>query len=95
MINFGSIEVVNKLEKQYVYQTVKNYGSDYDQIWIYDKIHHEINQFCSKNSLEDIYIRKFELLDEELIQILTEQLEKWLPGLSILSIRITKPTVPE
>jgi hypothetical protein len=28
----------------------------YDRIWIFDKIHHEINQFCSKHSLQEVYI---------------------------------------
>ncbi|KRW99626.1 hypothetical protein PPERSA_03427 [Pseudocohnilembus persalinus] len=81
LINIELIEVVNKLNEPYVFQTVKEYGIDYDQIWIHDKVHHEINQFCSKNSLEDIYINKFEVLDEELSKILSEQLQKWVPGL--------------
>lgn len=43
MIYFDKIEVVNQLKKELVYQTIKNYTADYDRIWIYDKIHHEIN----------------------------------------------------
>ena len=27
---------------------------------IYDKLHHELNQFCSKHSLQDVYIDKFD-----------------------------------
>ena len=43
MLNFEKIEVVNRLKKEYVIETVRNYSSEYDKIWIYDKIHHEIN----------------------------------------------------
>ena len=32
------------MKKEFVYETVKNYTVDYDQTWIFDKIHHEINQ---------------------------------------------------
>ena len=46
MINFEKIEVVNRLNKKFVIETVRNYSHEYDKIWIYDKIHHEINQFC-------------------------------------------------
>jgi hypothetical protein len=67
VITFDKIEVVNRLKKESVYQTIKNYTSNYDKIWIYDKIHHEINQFCSKHTLMEIYIELFDKLDEELI----------------------------
>ena len=37
MLNFDKIEVVNRLKREYVYETIKNYTGDYDKIWIYDK----------------------------------------------------------
>ena len=70
MIHFEKIEVVNRLSTNHVIDTLRNYTANYDKIWIYDKIHHEINQYCSKNTLEDIYIKKFDSLDEELISAL-------------------------
>ena len=47
------------------WETVKNYTVNYDKTWIYDKIHHEINQFCSKHTLKEVYIDKFDQLDEQ------------------------------
>ena len=47
MIQFAKIEVVNRLKQSHVIETIRNYSSNYDKLWIYDKIHHEINQFCS------------------------------------------------
>lgn len=38
LIYFDKVEVVNQLRIDYVYDTIKNYSIDYDQIWIYDKI---------------------------------------------------------
>ena len=32
------IEVVNRLRKESVLSTIKNYGVDYDQTWIFDKV---------------------------------------------------------
>jgi len=43
LIYFEKIEVVNRLIRELAIETVKNYTSNYDKIWIYDKIHHEIN----------------------------------------------------
>ena len=95
LINFEKIEVVNRLRQDYVYETVKNYTIHYDKTWIYDKIHYEINQFWSKNTLQDVYIDKFDILDESLMDALSTSLKTWAPGIEIISIRITKPTVPE
>ena len=43
VIYFDKIEVVNRLRKEMVYDTIKNYTTNYDKTWIFDKIHHEIN----------------------------------------------------
>ena len=51
LVYFDKIEVVNILKKKHVYKTVLNYTEDYEKFWITDKIHHEINQFCSRHSL--------------------------------------------
>lgn len=52
--------MVNRLRKELVYETIKEYGVNYDKTWIYDKIHHEINQFCSAHSLQEVYIDLFD-----------------------------------
>lgn len=95
VIEFEKIEVVNRLKPEYVYETIKNYTVDYDKTWIFDKIHHEINQFCSKNTLQDVYIDKFDALDESLQEALSASLNHWAPGIEIISIRVTKPRIPE
>lgn len=55
-----SSQVVNRLRKEYVHDTLLNYGVHYDNTWIYDKIHHEINQFCSSHTLQQVYIDVFD-----------------------------------
>lgn len=94
LISFDQIEVVNRLRKDMVYETVKNYTIDYDNTWIFDKIHHEINQFCSKSSLQDVFIDKFETIDEMLVEAIQKDCDKWAPGIEIISIRVTKPNIP-
>jgi len=94
IISIDKVEVVNRLKKEFVYETVKNYTIHYDKIWIFDKIHHEINQFCSKHTLQEVYIDLFHTVDDKLIQSLQEDADKWAPGIEIISIRITKPRIP-
>lgn len=38
---------------------VRNYTADYDKTLIFNKIHHELNQFCSVHTLQEVYIELF------------------------------------
>ena len=49
MIYFEKVEVVNILSREAVLDIVRNYTVNYDRTLIFDKIHHEVNQFCSVN----------------------------------------------
>ena len=81
LINFGKVEVVNRLREDYVLETVRNYTTDYDKTWIFDKIHHEINQFCSGHTLQEVYITLFDTLDESLQTALQRDCLRWAPGI--------------
>ena len=59
MIYFDQIEVVNILSPGAVYEIVRNYTADYDRALIFNKVHHELNQFCSVHSLQEVYIEIF------------------------------------
>ena len=59
IIYFDRVEVVNKLDINAVHDMVKNYTADYDKTLIYNKIHHELNQFCSVHNLQEVYIDLF------------------------------------
>jgi hypothetical protein len=85
---------VNRLRREYVYETIKNYTVHYDRMWIFDKIHHEINQFCSAHTLQEVYIDLFHTVDDRLVQALQADCNKWAPGVEIIAIRITKPKIP-
>ncbi|XP_064599866.1 erlin-2-B-like [Liolophura sinensis] len=95
IIYFDRIEVVNQLDSQAVYETVKNYTADYDRTLIYNKIHHELNQFCSVHNLQEVYINLFDQIDENLKKALQEDLNDMAPGLYVRSVRVTKPKIPE
>ena len=95
MIYFDRIEVVNILSPNAVHDIVKNYTADYDKPLIFDKVHHELNQFCSAHNLQEVYIDLFDQIDENLKIALGKDLEAMAPGLKVLSVRVTKPKIPE
>uniref|UniRef100_A0A8C7IE74 Erlin-1 n=1 Tax=Oncorhynchus kisutch TaxID=8019 RepID=A0A8C7IE74_ONCKI len=75
--------------------TVKNYTADYDKTLIFNKIHHELNQFCSVHTLQEVYIELFDIIDENLKIALQKDLNSMAPGLTIQAVRVTKPKIPE
>jgi len=95
VIYFDKIEVVNSLDASKAFNTIKLYGVNYDRTWIFDRIHHEINQFCSSHSLQEVYIDKFDSLDEALATALQSICDKFETGIQITAIRVTKPRIPE
>ncbi|XP_045437941.1 erlin-1 isoform X3 [Pipistrellus kuhlii] len=95
MIYIDRIEVVNMLAPYAVFDIVRNYTADYDKTLIFNKIHHELNQFCSAHTLQEVYIELFDQIDENLKQALQEDLNVMAPGLTIQAVRVTKPKIPE
>lgn len=95
MIYFDRIEVVNILRPESVYDMVKNYTADYDKTLIFNKVHHELNQFCSSHTLHEVYIDLFDQIDENLKLALQKDLTEMAPGLLVQAVRVTKPKIPE
>uniref|UniRef100_A0A8D3DRZ0 Erlin-1 n=2 Tax=Scophthalmus maximus TaxID=52904 RepID=A0A8D3DRZ0_SCOMX len=95
MIYFDRIEVVNMLVPLAVVEIVRNYTADYDKTLIFNKIHHELNQFCSVHTLQEVYIELFDIIDENLKTALQKDLNCMAPGLTIQAVRVTKPKIPE
>jgi len=54
-----SIKIIN-FNFFLVFDIVKNYTADYDKTLIFNKVHHELNQFCSVHNLHEV---NFDLLD--------------------------------
>merc|ERR1712168_1735869 len=95
MIYFDRIEVVNILSRGSVFDIVRNFTSDYDKPLIFDKVHHELNQFCSSHSLQEVYIDLFDQIDENLKNAIQSDLKEMATGLKVHSVRVTKPKIPE
>ena len=95
LIYFDKIEVVNRLRRELAWETIKNYTIHYDRLWIFEKIHSEMNQFCSGHTLHEINIELFDTIDELLAEKLEIDIAVWAPGIELISVRVTKPKLPE
>jgi regulator of protease activity HflC (stomatin/prohibitin superfamily) len=89
-----SIEIGNTLHHNSVYRTVKKYGLDYDQKLIMNKIRHQTNVICSKLDTYDIFVTKFDQLDDMLLSFLQAEQDRLDTGITIDYVRLTKPKLP-
>ncbi|KAJ5068226.1 erlin (er lipid raft associated protein) [Anaeramoeba ignava] len=94
LLKFERVEVVNRLKKELVWETVKNYSTKYSEIWIHNIITQEINDFCSLHTLEEVFISLFDTIDDKIRDSLEHDLNNWAPGIEIISVRVTKPLIP-
>lgn len=54
-----------------VLDMVRNFTAEYDKTLIFNKVHHELNQFCSAHTLHEVYIDLFDQIDENLRTVST------------------------
>ena len=90
-----SIEIGNTLNPDSVYNTVKKYGIDYDQKLIMNKVRHQTNVICSKLDTYDIFVTKFDQLDDMLLKFLQDEQDRLKTGIVIDYVRLTKPKLPK
>ena len=89
------IEVVNKLNssKKCILDVISEHTIDYDKPLIFDYIPSEVAQFCKNYTLDDIVIRKFDKLDDVLLDKLRENIDSYGQSkcLEIKNVRINRP----
>ena len=95
VIEYERVEVVYQLNRALLLDTVRNYSTHFVKLWIHDLVRHSINEICSVNTMQEIYIEKFSMLDDLLVKSLKKTHAVWAPGLNVITARTTKPTIPE
>ena len=95
VVSFDRIETVHRMSASHVWNTVRLYGQDYSKTWIRDTLPALVNDLCATMDLAELYILKFDTLDEKLIKLLRDHIATHVEGLEIIAVRLTKPTIPE
>ena len=89
------IEVINRLSDrpECIQKVIKGHTEDYDKLLIFDYIPSEVAQFCKLYDLDQLYIGKFDDLDETLEKKLVANVESYglADCISIKGVRIGRP----
>lgn len=94
-ISFQKIVVGNQLKESHVISTISQYTADYDQDVVMELVNHQVNVICSKHTAQELYIDKFDQLDDLLLEFLQEENDKRNTGLRITFVRLSKPKLPK
>eukprot|EP01012_Entosiphon_sulcatum_P048366 TRINITY_DN66840_c0_g1_i1.p1 TRINITY_DN66840_c0_g1~~TRINITY_DN66840_c0_g1_i1.p1 ORF type:complete len:333 (-),score=64.85 TRINITY_DN66840_c0_g1_i1:30-1028(-) len=91
---FDKIDVGNTLPHENVLHTIQKYGEDYDVYLVKDKIRHQVAVICSTLGAHEIFITRFDEVDDQLFEFLKRENERLQSGLTIDFVRLTKPILP-
>jgi hypothetical protein len=92
---FPKIAVHNKLPKEKVHATFKRYGADYDQLTIFKNVKFFVGQICADLTAEEVYLTKYNSLDEKLQNELKTYQEEMDTGIKILKVKFYKPVAKD
>lgn len=91
---FAGIDVGNTLLACDVIQVVRRFGEEYDQYLVMAKIRHRMNEICSTMTSDDVFIKRFDEIDDLLFTFLQDQQTRLASPLVIDFVRLAKPTLP-
>ncbi|KAJ6238587.1 erlin (er lipid raft associated protein) [Anaeramoeba flamelloides] len=95
MLNFNLVEVNTRLKHHLILDLVRNYSDSYLNLWIKQRVHHEMNELCSKKSVDEIFIHEFDKIDNRLKGSMQKTIDKYSPAIQIISVRVSKPSLPK
>ena len=93
-LKFDKIEIENKLPESKVIYTISKFTENYDELWVKDKVQHQMNIICSKLTVQEIRTEYFDMLDDLLLQHLQETNDAYHTGIQFLYVRLSKPSLP-
>eukprot|EP01006_Ploeotia_vitrea_P004661 TRINITY_DN115121_c0_g1_i1.p1 TRINITY_DN115121_c0_g1~~TRINITY_DN115121_c0_g1_i1.p1 ORF type:complete len:309 (-),score=50.41 TRINITY_DN115121_c0_g1_i1:51-977(-) len=94
-LNFANIDVGNTLPSGNALATVRRYGEEYDVYLVKDKIRHQIAVICSNMTAHEIFLTRFDEVDDQLFRFLQSENDRLESGLQIDFVRLAKPTLPK
>lgn len=93
-INIPDIEIANKIKKEHVIDTIKNYGFDYDKKLVVRPLAQYMREICAVRTVDEIEISDFHMLDDLLKEEIQRQVDYVNSGIIIDWVRVTSVIVP-
>ena len=94
-VTFQGIQVLSDVHREKLVELIRNYGREFRQTLIFDRIREYVRTFCGKHDIDQVYNTKF--LD--MVPFVKSSVEQRLRELAnnsivILNLVIPKPEIP-
>lgn len=93
-ITIKSIQIANKINPESVINTVKLYGTNYDNKVVTDPLEQKMREVCAEMSVDELEITRFKELDDILKQDIQAQINSKNLDITVTWVRITGIIVP-
>lgn len=88
---FPTIEIHNLLPAEYAREMFLRYGPDYDEMTIFNNVKFFVGQICAGLTAEEVYLKKYNELDEKLNHLLAEYQLNKKTGIQVTKVKFYKP----
>merc|ERR1712228_993577 len=94
-ITFHEIQVLSSVELSQLIHLVKQFGSEFRRVLIYDRVSEDLRLFCANHTIDEVYNTLFLDIVENVKKNVEESITRLgSNGISILNLVIPKPDIP-
>lgn len=93
--DFRNIRIINQLHPEGVVDVVSKFGADYDRPLILDHGAHKLCEVVSKMSLHEVFVTRYDELDDVLCDALQKHVSKYTDKLEVIGANVPKPSIPQ
>ena len=94
-ITIKSIQIANQIDPNYIIDTVKAHGFDYDKKKVVKPLEQKMREICAEMTVDELEIHRFKELDDILKADIQYQLNEQNLKITINWVRITGIIVPQ
>ena len=95
-VEFKGISVLSRTRRSKVIYLIKEYGMDFKDVLIYNRIREDLRIFCANATIDDVYNEKFLDIVAKVKEDVEEQiLNLGKDSVEILNLVIRKPDIPK
>ena len=92
---FKDVQVITRIRVDKLVYMIKNYGREFKQALVFDRIKEELRIYCANSTIDEVYNTKFLEIVAQVKENLKESIDRLGDGgLEVLNLVVPKPEIP-
>jgi len=93
---FKDVQVITRIRVDKLVYMIKNYGREFKQALVFDRIKEELRIFCANSTIDEVYNTKFLAIVAQVRQNVIDSITRLGDGgLEVLNLVVPKPEIPD